>query len=421
MNITSLNGIANDVTKLIPPRAQDNAPVNITDKDGLAIKGAPPVNANNGQLTITETTGSNAMILGRTTDYGFVQSHAGDPLALNPIGNNVGIGLTNPADKLHVANSIRIGNDTTYPSVYGQIKHDGSSNGFILNANAGGGGWADMLFQTNGTTKMFLESGGNFGIGTTSPTANLHVEPSAGEPAMVVGRDTGYPNIKASSGQYLIMDSSGNYTSINHYVADNVNLVNGGGNVGIGTVTPSYKLDVAGAINGSSWIQAGASLYASSNIYTYGTSSYNYFAGNVGIGMAPSYKLDVSGSARASYLYADNSITATYGNVTAYNGYVRANTIGYFYHSGWGNVLSLAPGQKGNASKSCGSGDIATGCMAYSVNNALADTDPQVAAVTKMWVGWSNDPTCTVGFKNFDTAISINVQAGAICFSPNGP
>ena len=81
---------------------------------------------------------------------------------------NVGIGTSNPLAKLHVEDHIRVGEDASYPTVYGELIHEGSGTGFIINAHAGGGGWADLYFQTNGTTKMFIESAGNVGIGTTT-------------------------------------------------------------------------------------------------------------------------------------------------------------------------------------------------------------------------------------------------------------
>ena len=81
---------------------------------------------------------------------------------------NVGIGTSNPLEKLHVADHIRVGEDPDYSTVYGELYHNGGGTGFVINANAGGGGWADLYFQTNGTTKMFIESAGNVGIGTTT-------------------------------------------------------------------------------------------------------------------------------------------------------------------------------------------------------------------------------------------------------------
>ena len=88
---------------------------------------------------------------------------------------NLGIGTTSPGAPLHVDDRIRVGDDPAYSTVYGELIHEGGGNGFIINANAGGGGWADINFQTNGTTKMFIESAGNVGIGTTTPVSRLDV------------------------------------------------------------------------------------------------------------------------------------------------------------------------------------------------------------------------------------------------------
>ena len=87
----------------------------------------------------------------------------------------VGIGTSTPDAALHVEDRIRVGEDPGYPTVYGELFHEGGGTGFNINSNAGGGTWADIHFQTNGTTKMFIESSGKVGIGTTSPTANLEV------------------------------------------------------------------------------------------------------------------------------------------------------------------------------------------------------------------------------------------------------
>lgn len=87
----------------------------------------------------------------------------------------VGVGTSTPDAALHVEDRIRVGEDPGYPTVYGELFHEGGGTGFNINSNAGGGTWADIHFQTNGTTKMFIESSGKVGIGTTSPTANLEV------------------------------------------------------------------------------------------------------------------------------------------------------------------------------------------------------------------------------------------------------
>jgi len=81
----------------------------------------------------------------------------------------VGIGTSTPSVKLHVTDAIRVGG----PSVYAQLSHNGGSSGLVLNADANGGTWADMHFQTNGITRMYLRSNGNLGIGTVNPSNGL--------------------------------------------------------------------------------------------------------------------------------------------------------------------------------------------------------------------------------------------------------
>jgi hypothetical protein len=102
-------------------------------------------------------TGGNAMTF---------KVNGSERLRISPNGY-VGIGTATPNDDLHVANHIRVGEDASYSTVYGELKHDGGSTGFIINANASGG-WADMYLQTDGITRMFIESAGNVGIGTTT-------------------------------------------------------------------------------------------------------------------------------------------------------------------------------------------------------------------------------------------------------------
>jgi len=95
--------------------------------------------------------------------------------AKNYFGGNVGIGTTNPRTDLEVLGTTGLRVTTgQHSNVFGDFKH-AYSGGLIINANAGGG-WADMSLQTDGTTRMFIESGGNVGIGTTgNPPERLTV------------------------------------------------------------------------------------------------------------------------------------------------------------------------------------------------------------------------------------------------------
>jgi len=96
--------------------------------------------------------------------------------AKNYFGGNVGIGTTNPRTDLEIQGTTGLRVTTgDHSNVFGEFKH-AYSGGLIINANAGGG-WADMSLQTDGTTRMFIESGGNIGIGTgtTPPPKRLTV------------------------------------------------------------------------------------------------------------------------------------------------------------------------------------------------------------------------------------------------------
>jgi len=187
-----------------------------TPRKKLHIVGTAPADANDAQLEISEPNG-NSILLGRAADYGFVQSHNGAPLALNPLGNNVGIGTTSPTERLDIQNGgLRVANTRLNGN---EINRYGDDALFIQYRNAATGGLA-------GNT-ILNANGGNVGIGTTSPITKFHF---VGDEALFVGT--------ASNGN-SVMD-----------VVNNGNgplaTFRGNGNVGIGTVNPTSTLDVVG-------------------------------------------------------------------------------------------------------------------------------------------------------------------------------
>lgn len=68
------------------------------------------VNSDNGNATTnaliiggpTSCGGNTNVRIGAHNDYAWIQSHCANPLSMNPLGNNVGIGISNPKAKLHV-------------------------------------------------------------------------------------------------------------------------------------------------------------------------------------------------------------------------------------------------------------------------------------------------------------------------------
>jgi hypothetical protein len=109
---------------------------------------------------------------------------------------NVGINTTSPVRKLHIdqgndfTNGVRLAAGLQYGTVYADIGVAGGSGGLVINSNAGGGSWADISLQTNGTTKVFIDHTGNMGIGTAAPAARLHVDGTARVDVLeIVGAD----------------------------------------------------------------------------------------------------------------------------------------------------------------------------------------------------------------------------------------
>jgi len=163
----------------------------------------------------------------------------GDHILAGNIGN-VGIGTITPDEKLHVNDRIRIGEDPAYANVYGEVIHEGGGNGFKINAEAGGGGWGDLHLQTNGTTKMFIESDGNVGIGTTSPAGRFHVEATSDEIAIKSHSPSGPGLWAESTNQFGIVGASTNY--IAGYFNGDVH-VNGSLSKGSGSFVIDHPLD----------------------------------------------------------------------------------------------------------------------------------------------------------------------------------
>ena len=134
-----------------------------------------------------------------------------------------------------------------------RFRINGASAGFIqttlldfimYNAHSGSFRW----LENGGTERMRLTDSGNVGIGTTSPSAKLDVAGTGAGTIFTVGRDSranGYFDLNFN-GQLSNFDSLTGYT-FNRQGAEKMRISNIG-NVGIGTSSPTKKLEVSGDV-----------------------------------------------------------------------------------------------------------------------------------------------------------------------------
>jgi hypothetical protein len=204
---------------------------------------------------------------------------------------NVGIGTSSPAYKLDISGTnprIRL-NETTgfvmtsYVNTGGtfDVGRDSSAGAVVGTAYAGFldlSGAYPIVFRTNATERMRIDSSGNVGIGTTGGTYKLDV----------VGTGAQSIRVASSNGDLatLRMLSSGNNEwsiasdTVMRFRKDATEYmrIDSSGNVGIGTSSPSVKLHVIGSgrFNASSTNSVGISTTNSSNgsyytLYSYGS------------------------------------------------------------------------------------------------------------------------------------------------------
>ncbi len=302
------------------------------------------------------------------------------PLALNPLGGNVGIGTTAPAAKLNI-------NGT---SAYLLFSNGSSTNKFQIKVDANNSlqivQAGDSLYIQNsaGNNINVFQETGNVGIGLTNPSYRLQVEGGS----MFISRSDANSQITIDDGGSAYNDTlyfRNTGTGIDKIIHSKnlliesssitpemyINALNG--NVGIGTTTPGTahgsKLEVTGAIesnssmrvylDGSDTIGSGGNFYlantANNRAWTQQLSASNnldywYYngatwarkvtidtTGNVGIGTAsPATKLHIyqNSNETTTSLTIENSATSvTRANINLISGSGDNYSIGS-YESG---------------------------------------------------------------------------------------
>jgi len=194
---------------------------------------------------------------------GFRYNHNTGDMAISAEDNitfacdNVGIGLTNPLNKLVVSgidtNAELDGATVTQAAL--QLSNSDEAYGTFFGTQSSGTGLIQQRRQSQATyyNLGINPYGGNVGIGTTSPAKKLTVATDTVNDGVYI-TTSGGTNVArigtsstATSGALALLAGGSTKVFISAKANEN-SYFNGGGNVGIGTTSPDAKLEVSGGI-----------------------------------------------------------------------------------------------------------------------------------------------------------------------------
>ena len=294
---------------------------------------------------------------------------------------NVGINNISPNQKLDVVGRLKFRSDGSSTAGHWLTGNDGSENVFL--GLQGTGSTDPWGVYSGGSWRLTLTNGGLFGIGTTAPGANLQIGYQDATVSEMLRLGVLYSSANVQRGVMSWHDGVGitgkiwtTYDGVSKtkmhfgglynsaYDQGNYLTIQGDGNIGVNTTTPSTTLDVNGYISASriypyssnnTYISGdGGGLNVAGTGYFYssggggsyfegsvrfrgqiindsatyltiggGTSNITYFNGTVGIGTAaPSTALQVNGTVSASAFqlgpvqYAARRYSSTVSNIT---------------------------------------------------------------------------------------------------------
>ena len=357
---------------------------------------------------------------------------------------NVGIGTSSPACALQITNAgvsyrgqlsidggvggnaqitLYNGPTTGTANLTAQIQTNTDNVGVVIAASQTSG---YLVFRTNaGSERMRIDSSGNVGIGTSSPT-NI----SGNGDLTVLNRVfAGVANASYPSYSFIGRTDSGMWSPSASTIAFSTGFtermrIDSSGNVGIGTSSPNGKLQVYGGrshfyannepyaigvgfVNGASSFFAGYIGCANTDIMTFSSSGGSErmridSSGNVGIGTSsPAAKLEVSGGTSAPIVI----LSATSGNPGS--GVKLLGASGYKNWQVSSSLIAVAGALEFTPSTAAGGSTFTTPVMIIdsSGNVGIGTTAPN----NKLTVGAPNGivgGVCVASFSGVDVAAS---------------
>jgi hypothetical protein len=232
------------------------------------------------------------MLFGTVSNHDIaIQTNNTEVMRIDSSGN-VGIGVSTIDTvfntKLHVAGTIRTdtGSASANPGIVFDHDNfaDADANSIALDRTS-----EAMLFTVNASERMRIDSSGDVGIGTSSPSDSLHISNTS---SVVKVESTS----SATSVRLILKSGAGSYSGVHfgdpdaddtgrirYYHSDNYMQfitndsermrINSSGKVGIGTASPASNLDVVSAIRASNptgsaavFIEDGASAFTANRL-----------------------------------------------------------------------------------------------------------------------------------------------------------
>jgi hypothetical protein len=178
------------------------------------------------------------------------------PIAINPLGGNVGIGTSSPRRQIHLHNTASA--TTKFMITNGATGESNDAQGFQIGIDSSGNAVLEnrentnLTLYTNNSPRLTIDNSGNSTFGGTVTAGGLSIENTSGISGM---------NIKAATNNIAYIDfgdsDDSNIGGINYSnVDDTLNFRTGNsnkvtldasGNLGIGLV-PTHKLHVNGTV-----------------------------------------------------------------------------------------------------------------------------------------------------------------------------
>ena len=283
-------------------------------------------------------------------DFDFrVESNGNANMLFVDGGNDrVGIGTASPSHTLTVnsgSSAVSTKLITTAATGYLQLDNSGGGSGIFSNSDALG-----FFTSASGTERMRIESGGDVGVGLTNPSTKLHIQDSDYTTMTIQAGTTGH-------GAILNLGDSGDidYGSITQFassageggrmrfIAGTTETMNlRGGNVGIGTSSPSVILHTStSSDNVGRFESTDATAYIQINdtadsFYLATGSQVGSIGGNAGVN-SNNLNIDLTNGDVAIGISDADSKLHTYqsaGNYVAHFESANANSYGVWIEAG---------------------------------------------------------------------------------------